>query len=91
MARVELEADALATPMRSEDLIALDEALTELATIEPRAAEVIQLRFFAGLTDEAAAGALGISRRTADRLWTFGRAWLARAIRQEGPGRSESK
>ncbi len=91
MTRVEFEEDTLPSPMRSEDLIAVDDALTELATVEPRAAEVIQLRFFAGLTDEAAARALGISRRTADRLWTFGRAWLARAIRQEALDQPNSK
>ncbi len=83
MVRVQFEEAALASAMPSEDLLALDEGLTELASLEPKAAEVIQLRFFAGLTDEEAAQVVGISRRTADRLWTFGRAWLARAIRQD--------
>ena len=63
-----------------EDLIALDEALTRLAINEPRAAQLIQLRYFVGLSIPEAAESLGISARTADRLWAFARAWLHREI-----------
>ncbi len=58
------------------DLIALDDALTELAASDPRAAELIKLRYFAGLTAAQAAESLGISLRTADRTWLYARTWL---------------
>jgi RNA polymerase sigma factor (TIGR02999 family) len=63
-----------------EDLIALDEALSRLATTDPEAARLIQLRYFTGLTIPEAARSLGISPRSADRLWAFARAWLHREI-----------
>ena len=63
-----------------EDLIALDEALTKLTDTDPQAARLIQLRYFVGLSIPDAAKALGISPRTADRLWAFARAWLHREI-----------
>lgn len=68
---------------RSEGLLALDEALERLSVIEPRAAEVVKLRYFAGLTVADAAAALGISPRTADEDWAYARAWLVAAIRGE--------
>jgi RNA polymerase sigma factor (TIGR02999 family) len=58
------------------DLLALDEALTELAATDPRAAELVKLRYFAGLTAAQAAEALGISLRTSDRIWHYARTWL---------------
>lgn len=58
------------------DLIALDEALEKLAREDERKAELVKLRFFAGLTVEQAGRVLGISRATADRYWTFARTWL---------------
>ena len=58
------------------DLLALDEALTELAATDPRAAELIKLRYFAGLTAAQAAETLGVSLRTADRTWHYARTWL---------------
>jgi DNA-directed RNA polymerase specialized sigma24 family protein len=58
------------------DLLALHEALDQLASEEPVAAEVVKLRYFAGLTAEQAALALGISLRTANRHWAYARAWL---------------
>jgi RNA polymerase sigma factor (TIGR02999 family) len=71
-------------PGRSARLLALDEALDRLATAEPRAAEVVKLRYFAGLTVAEAAAALGISPRTADNDWAYARAWLLTALRDEG-------
>jgi RNA polymerase sigma factor (TIGR02999 family) len=67
-----------------EDLVALDEALGRLAREEPTAAEVVQLRYFAGLTIEQTAAALGVSVRTANRHWAYARAWLFQQLRQRG-------
>jgi RNA polymerase sigma factor (TIGR02999 family) len=64
-----------------DEVLDLDEALSELADHEPRSAEVAKLRFFAGLTLDEAALALGISLRTAKRDWVYARAWLGRALR----------
>lgn len=58
------------------DLLALDQALEEFAVLDPRAAELVKLRYFAGLTGQEAADSLGISIRTADRLWLYARTWL---------------
>jgi RNA polymerase sigma factor (TIGR02999 family) len=60
----------------ADELLALDEALAQLAAADPRRAELVRLRYFAGLTLEQAAELLGISRATADRHWAFARAWL---------------
>ncbi len=74
--RIDIENVQLAEPLPSDDLVALDEALTELAREDPQAAELVQLRFFGGLTQQQAAEVLCISRRTADRTWAYARAWL---------------
>ena len=63
-----------------EDLVALDKALTRLAQTDAAAAKLVELRYFAGLTLADAGQALGISSRSADRLWAFARAWLHREI-----------
>jgi RNA polymerase sigma factor (sigma-70 family) len=63
-----------------DELLALDEALAELAVKHPDKAELVKLRYFAGLTVAEAAQALGISTSTADRHWTYARAWLYRRI-----------
>lgn len=63
-----------------EDLVALDAALTKLAEVDRLAAELVQLRYFAGLTMAEAAHALGLAPRTADRTWAYARAWLHREI-----------
>jgi RNA polymerase sigma factor (TIGR02999 family) len=68
-----------------EDLLALDEALTQLAATDRTAADLVQLRYFGGLSIPEAARALGISPRTANRLWTYARAWLHQRI--SGPRR----
>jgi RNA polymerase sigma factor (TIGR02999 family) len=75
--RVDLEASGgPAVEGPGVDLLALDEALTRLAAAEPAKATLVQLRFFAGLTMPEAAAALGISLATAERYWTFAKAWL---------------
>jgi RNA polymerase sigma factor (TIGR02999 family) len=84
LSRRELDADQLAAPEPREDLLALDAALDKLAAGHRQAAELVQLRYFAGLTLPEAAQALGISPRTAGRLWAYARAWLRREV--EGTG-----
>jgi RNA polymerase sigma factor (TIGR02999 family) len=82
-----LEADVAASPSDDQQILELDEALTRLAEVRPQAAELVKLRFFAGLTEDEAAPLLGLSPRTARRLWVFARAWLRRDIEradQEG-------
>jgi RNA polymerase sigma factor (TIGR02999 family) len=64
----------------AEDLLALDDALTRLAAEDPAKAELVKLRYFAGLSIEDAARALGISAATAKRRWAYARAWLFRAV-----------
>ena len=71
----------LAAPEPREDLVALDAALTKLAETDKQAAELVQLRYFAGLPIREIAEILGISPRTADRLWAFARAWLHEEIK----------
>jgi len=69
-------------PEGSDDLMALDEALTQFAKAYPDKTELVKLRYFAGLSVEDAAGCLGISRATADRWWSFARAWLYERIQR---------
>ena len=78
-------AEQVAVPETREDLLALDEALTRLAAVDPQAAQLVQLRYFAGLSIPDAAQTLGVSPRTADRLWAFARVWLLREISGETP------
>jgi RNA polymerase sigma factor (TIGR02999 family) len=78
--KLELDGVDLAGAAPAEDLLALDEALKLLAQKDPVAAQLVQLRYFAGLTMAEAAAALGISLRTAERNWTYARTWLHRAI-----------
>jgi RNA polymerase sigma factor (TIGR02999 family) len=74
--RVDMDELELASPLPDDELLALDEALDRLATVDSRAAVVVKLCFFVGLTQEQAAKELGISLATAERLWSFARAWL---------------
>jgi RNA polymerase sigma factor (TIGR02999 family) len=74
--RVELVDIALASSGSDLDLIALSEALDKLAKLDPRMAELVKLRFFAGLTIESAAEVLGISNSTANNVWAYARSWL---------------
>lgn len=77
--------DLLDAPQIVDDsnVIALDQALTEFAKTDREAAELVQLRYFAGLTLPQAATMMGISPRTADRIWSYARAWLFRRISGE--------
>jgi RNA polymerase sigma factor (TIGR02999 family) len=81
--RVELESVEVYSPMPDDELLALDEALDRLATVDTRAAEMVKLCFFVGLTQEEAARELGVSLATAERIWSFARAWLLREVRKE--------
>ena len=80
--RVDIETVDLAAPLPDDDLLALDEALTRLTEAEPRAADLVKLCFFVGLTQEQAAKELGISVATVERTWAFARAWLFREIQK---------
>jgi RNA polymerase sigma factor (TIGR02999 family) len=83
--RIELEGLDVEEERGTDELLTLDEALQRLTVEEPTAAEVVRLRYFAGLTAVAAAAALGISLRTADRHWAYAKAWLYRHM-NEGNG-----
>ena len=74
--RVGLDEDQIVAPSRNIDLIALDEALNELAVHDSRKAELVKLRYFAGLTIRQAADALRISESTADADWAYAKSWL---------------
>ena len=81
--RTDLEPDLLPAAEPREDLLAVDEALDKLAVHNKPAADLVQLRYFGGLTLPEAAEALGMAPRTAGRLWAYARAWLRREV--EGP------
>jgi RNA polymerase sigma factor (TIGR02999 family) len=83
-ARRPLEEAELLAPEPREELLALDEALTELAATDRAAADLVQLRYFGGLSIPDAAQVLGVSPRTAIRLWTFARAWLVEKLQGAG-------
>ncbi len=85
--REELHPDLATAPKPDEDLLALDAALSRFAEAHPVQARLVELRYFAGLTGDQAAGLLGISSSTADRHWVFARAWLRRELGGNGPAR----
>ena len=74
--RVELALDTVPSADRFEELLALDDVLDRLAEEDADSAELVKLRYFAGLTRDQAAATLGVSARTADELWAYARAWL---------------
>lgn len=80
--RVDLNDGDIAVENPPDDLLALNEALEALAREDPATAEVVKLRYFAGLTLAQVAKIVGVSERTAARFWAYGRAWLLRAITQ---------
>lgn len=81
LSRVELAAVEPVIHEGEVDVLALDEALHQLATRDPQAAELVKLRFFAGLTAAQAAAALGVSERTGDRIWAYARSFLLKELR----------
>jgi RNA polymerase sigma factor (TIGR02999 family) len=82
LVRQPLDEAIVMAPEVGEDVIALDEALERLAAQDAEAAELVKLRFFAGLTSAQAAAALGISPRTADRAWTYARVFLLAELKK---------
>jgi RNA polymerase sigma factor (TIGR02999 family) len=82
--RVNLDRIEIALDTSDEQLLALDEALIQLAMEDPDAARLVNLRFFAGLTQKDAAVSLGLASRTAERQWAYARAWLYARLRQDG-------
>jgi RNA polymerase sigma factor (TIGR02999 family) len=82
-ARVPLEEATSLAEERAIDLLALDESLDVLSKIDAQKAKVVELRFFAGLTNEEAAAVLGVSQRSVERDWTMARAWLRARIEGE--------
>jgi RNA polymerase sigma factor (TIGR02999 family) len=79
--RVDIESVELPSPMPDDQLLELDEALTRLAAVDSRAADVVKLRYFVGMTEPEVAHELGLSLATVERSWAFARAWLFREIR----------
>ena len=78
------EVEPFLSDEEAEEILALDEALIRLATKNPRAAEVVQHRFYAGLTLEEIAAQLGVNERTVRRDWTVARAWLRKEVAGDG-------
>jgi RNA polymerase sigma factor (TIGR02999 family) len=89
--RTSIEAVEIAAPEMADDLLALDEALVRLADEHPQKAELVKLRYFAGLTVAEAAQALGISKTTAERYWTYARAWLFRDLGRQRQGDADKQ
>ncbi len=82
--RIELTCANLGAEQDPEEILALDEALRRLEVRDPRSADVVRLRFFAGLSVEETAKALDMSERTVKREWSFARAWMYDALRGAG-------
>ncbi|HTH50111.1 MAG TPA: sigma-70 family RNA polymerase sigma factor [Candidatus Limnocylindria bacterium] len=80
--RVDLDGQDFVAPGPDEQLLAVHEVLDRLAQAHPQTSEVVKLRYFAGLTNEQAAQALGISPSTAKNYWTFARAWILHELKQ---------
>ena len=83
--KVTLDEAALVTKTRSEELLALDEALERLGAQDPRKSQIVELRYFGGLRVEEAAEFLNLSRRTVEREWNMAKAWLYRALSGQEP------
>jgi RNA polymerase sigma-70 factor, ECF subfamily len=80
--KVFLEEAEVVSYGKAADVIQLDDALTRLAEFDPQQAQLVELRFFGGLSIEEAAGVLGVSRTTVKRNWNLAKAWLARELRR---------
>ncbi len=81
--RILLDQDIALGPEREEDLLALEDALSRLADLDPRQATIVEMRFFGGLTVAEVAEVLGVSKRTVENDWTVVRAWLRRELSQD--------
>jgi RNA polymerase sigma factor (TIGR02999 family) len=81
LARVDIEAVEVPPPLPPDELLALDEALDRLVKVDRKAAEMVKLCFFTGMTQKQAAAELGVSWTTGERLWSYARAWLFREIK----------
>jgi RNA polymerase sigma factor (TIGR02999 family) len=84
--RLPIDEVEIAAPEPAPDVLALDDALEHFARIDPPKAELVKLRYFAGLTNKQAAEVLGISTTTADRYWSYARAWLHAELKKGDPG-----
>lgn len=84
--RVELDASLVLQPVRSADVVALDDALIELAKLDERQGRIVELRFFGGLATEEIAEVLGVSPSTVKREWNVAKAWLTRQMRKGSRG-----
>lgn len=83
--RVDFDRLTVVDDATEDELLALDDALERLAAEDSTCAELVKLRFFAGMTLSDAAAALGLAQRTADRTWAYARAWLYEALSQDAP------
>jgi RNA polymerase sigma factor (TIGR02999 family) len=81
--RIDVEHLSVADGGREAELLALDDALAELERHDPQAAALVKLRYFAGMSHQEAAEAIGIGRRAADRLWALARAWLYERLSED--------
>jgi RNA polymerase sigma factor (TIGR02999 family) len=88
--KLNLDAMEIALDSPAEELLAIDEALDRLAIDYEDCARLVKLRFFAGMSQREAAAALGVPRRTADRLWSFARAWPYKQLSDEGDAAARS-
>ena len=80
--KVSLEDATIASPERDSQIVALDEALEKLAQVDPRKAQIVEMRFFAGLSVEETAAVLRVSTKTVLRDWSLSKTWLAREMRR---------
>lgn len=87
--RLNIEEMEIAAPAPDEELLALNEALTQFAALDRQKAELVKLRYFVGLTIEESAGLLGISNPTAKRWWAYARAWLYNQIQESKGSRTK--
>jgi RNA polymerase sigma factor (TIGR02999 family) len=78
--RTDVEMSNLSSNAPSDEVLEIHEVLEQLAEVDPNSAELVKLRFFAGLTQQQSADILGMSKHAAEESWTFARAWLSRAI-----------
>jgi RNA polymerase sigma factor (TIGR02999 family) len=82
--KVSFDEGLIASPQRTPDIVALDEALEALAAFDPRKSQVVEMRFFGGLSNGEVAEALGVSERTVKRDWTMAKLWLLKELRNSG-------